>query len=112
MTTHISTLIARLDLLKADGKAHVVHLIEVDQGAVYWRFDCLHAAADEAWAYREQDGTISPSWRPGECWLESWWDAEGAELLDLNGDLLTFPLPVKPCADWDYDNGGVMVVDR
>lgn len=102
---------ARFDLLKADGKAHAIHLTRVDEGMPAWAFNCLHDDADEKWATRDEAGNIV-NWQPGECWLESWWSECGGELLDIHGDLHTFPLAVKPGADWEYDNGGVLVVDQ
>lgn len=85
--------------------AHLLHLDEVDEGEAIWRFTCHHDEDDPAWIYRLPDGTPDPT-NLGDCWLESWWDAEGGELLDLRGPIMTFPVPVGPSDDWDYDNGG------
>lgn len=42
-----------------------------------------------------------------ECWLQTWWEELGAELLDLKN--LEITIAVKPDDTWSYDESGCIV---
>lgn len=90
---------------------HLLHIEHVDDGYPVWRFECVHAADDERWFYRDEDGSISlhHDGRPiGGCWLESWWDGVGGELFDSDTPITSLPVAVKPDG-WDYWDGGRII---
>ena len=86
------------------------HLLHIDgiqeEGYPHWRLSCKHAAGGR-WRVVLQDGTPDPNFDNDECWLLSWWEHLGSELLDRFDGPITLPIPVEP-KNWDYDNGGTI----
>ncbi len=96
---------------------HFLYLTGIDGGYAEWDFACNHSDADRKWWPTNPDGTPIYTIDGDECsycWLWSWWDGLGNELI---GNIalpkgVTFPLPVRPSDDWNYDNGGTIVMDE
>ena len=103
---------------------HLLHLTEIDCGAAYFKLTCEHpdpSPEHPQWACRrppeapdtDDDNIDEPLWDEG-CWLMSWWDAMGDELVTIKRDDMPttsrWPLPVKPSSDWT-DDGGSIVFD-
>ena len=93
---------------------HLLHLTEIDCGSAYFKLTCEHpdpSPEHPAWAcmphpespdYDEATADV-PFWDEG-CWLMSWWDAVGDELVTIKASDMppaaSWPLPVKPSSDW------------
>ena len=92
--------------------AHVITMGVIEEGTVRWAFRCIHSPDDETWAVRNPDGTLWDSENPMAhgCWLYSWWEGLGQELIDAR---VTPPitLAVRPNAEWDYEDGGSLEWD-
>lgn len=91
---------------------HLLHLARIgEEGYAEFQFTCEHAMGAAKWRYRNPDGSYDGN-SSTECWLKSWWDAVGSEILDaIEGPITQFPIPIKPSDDWDYDNGGTISFD-
>lgn len=90
---------------------HALHIDGIEsEGWARWRFTCEHQPDDERWFCRDESGNIIQSDRD-VCWFQSWWEGVGSELLGSIPGPITFPLAVKPSADWVYDDGGTIVRD-
>jgi hypothetical protein len=92
------------------GPEHVLHIERVDEGYVEWCFECVHPEGVDRWRYKNPDGSIVESSSPEECWFESWWSALGQELIMIDQPITSYPVAVRPSDDWDYDNGGTVVL--
>lgn len=92
--------------------AHHLHLDGIEGcGYPTWRFTCDHGPNDPAWIPRRiEDG--EPDTDLGDCYLASWWDACGDELIDAIPGPITFPIPVRPSDGWDFEDGGTLVRDE
>jgi hypothetical protein len=91
---------------------HHLHLVGFSYQSPDWRLTCDHEPGGR-WRCTNQDGTPSPNHDESECWLESWWSELGIELMadvEMQGGRL--PIPVRPSSDWDYENGGTLVIDE
>ncbi len=82
--------------------AHTFTIHSIEEGNVCGEFECHHDSAD--WLGVDESGDALPL---GECWLKSWWDGLGSELLNLQG--LNLTLPVAPSEAWTWGDGGVIV---
>ena len=87
---------------------HLLGIDRVDEGGVDWTFSCAHDPDDTRWFSRDPDGSITSH----DCWLMSWWDGCGPELLNLEDGVTRIPMPVRPDDGWDYDNAGSLVADE
>ena len=90
---------------------HQLRLTAVEEGWTGWELDCTHGDSLRFHYYPNVEG--GPGVRQSQCWLQSWWSELGAELLNLTATpalraTLTFPLPVKPSDDWDFDGGTIV----
>jgi len=88
---------------------HLLHIDGIEEGHPYWRMTCEHAIGAAAWRYRKPDGSFTGD--PTECWLKSWWDDIGAELVVVRVPVTVLPIPVRPDVEWDYESGGSLVYD-
>jgi hypothetical protein len=86
---------------------HLLYLDGIDGPSVYWQMTCEHDAGDPLWATCDRDGYIIDD----ACWLWSWWDEVGIDLVRIDGPITVLPVPVRPSDGWDYDNGGSLVWD-
>lgn len=92
---------------------HYLLIACIDEGQPDWELRCAHGI--EGWQYTEppdEDGNAgAPTGEPG-CWLRSWWDGQWkGELIHIQEPISVYPIPVKPSDDWDYENGGYLVLD-
>lgn len=87
---------------------HTLTLIDVNQYGPNWKLECHHdkgsQTIDTRWQCRNEDGTVDDD---SECWLQTWWEELGAELLDLKN--LEITIAVKPDDTWSYDESGCIV---
>ena len=95
--------------------SHLLHLDGIEpEGYAMWRLTCEHAPDDDGWHPMVETspvgvvGTVLE--REPECWLMTWWDAIGQELLgEFKGPIATFPIAVVPDGTWTFDDGGSIV---
>lgn len=86
--------------------SHRLFLTPDEGGMVAWRLECSHPAGE--YASCEEDGTPI---EPYECYLVSWFDNVGAELLGQS-DWPTFTLPVKVAPRSHHWGEPVLEFDR
>ena len=99
--------------------AHLLTIDGVDEGTPCWNLRCTHDKQDTAWWFRDEpndDGTPG-LWsiniggdRIEGCWLQSWWEGVGAELINFSESVDAYPIHVRPSDDWGYDSGGSLVI--
>ena len=91
---------------------HLVTITAIEQGYPVWSFECRHGNSfgDRRWDCTTATGEPDPA-MAGECWLKTWWDELGSELLDITGPITALPIPVRPNSDWSFDDGGSLVRD-
>lgn len=90
--------------------AHLLYLDGIEcNGYPRWRLTCEHAAVELAreWRSTMLNSEPDPDW--DGCWLRSWWDEVGSELLEINQPIHSFPIPVKPGDDWSEDGGSIVL---
>ena len=85
---------------------HLVHVDAIHDGYVQWRFECCHVPGGQ-WRVTLPDGELDPNFDECDCWLMSWWDAMGSELLYADAPITSFPIAVEP-HEWSYDDGGTL----
>ena len=85
---------------------HLLRLDEVDSWGPAWKLTCHHNAKSR-WFSTDKEGVVESE----DCWLATWWEGLGSELLNLKDVSMRFPMPVRPSDDWDYDNGGRLVCE-
>jgi hypothetical protein len=92
---------------------HLLHIVQTEEGYPEWRFECVHATDNDKWFCRFHNGdpTSDPPEADG-CWFESWWSGVGSELIDIKPFPGVLPIPVKPSAQWAYEEGGTIVFDE
>ena len=91
---------------------HLLRITGIDSGWTGFQLDCTHGDDIRFHHYPVVEG--GPRIQRAECWLQTWWSELGAELIVIPDDpdgCLSFPLPVKPSDDWDFD-GGTLVRDQ
>ena len=93
---------------------HQLTIKSIEDGCVYFDFQCLHeepSADHPEWATHRNFNNHEPDYELG-CWLMSWWEGIGNELVGRIDPPYVWPLPVRPNDDWDYEDGGWLVADR
>lgn len=65
---------------------HLLHITEVHDGYTSFDLTCEHTP-DSEWNDPRHGGT-------GDCWLKSWWEGFGNELLGPMDPPFVWPLPV------------------
>lgn len=95
-----------MTIRQVENPAHIITMGIIDQGWTNWAFRCLHPEDEEQWWTRREDGEVHGK----ECWLLSWWEGCGQELLEMN---VTPPLTlaVRPEGHWDFEDGGTLIWD-
>lgn len=86
--------------------SHLIHLTPDEGGMVGWRLECTHP--DGEFASCEEDGTPL---EPYECYLVSWFDNVGAELL-AKSDWPTFTMAVEVAPRSHYWGEPELVTDK
>lgn len=87
--------------------AHTLTIESVFNGSPHFALHCHHDPA--SWGHYDQEtGEYSEA---DGCWLMSWWDGVGDELVNLPAPIECLPIPVRPSDDWT-DNGGSIVLDE
>ena len=103
-----------LEAIKAKTSGdHHLHIVEIYEGSAEFRMTCEHPPVDldSRWVTVRPDEDWQPDVEAG-CWLMSWWDEIGSELLGIIKGPFVWPLPVRPCDDWNFDDAGALVVDE
>jgi hypothetical protein len=88
---------------------HLLYLESADDWGPSWWMECRHGPSPK-WNQYTYEGVVHVD---EQCWLQSWWENLGSELLKLKfakDAQPTFPLAVRPSDDWD-ENGGTLVVE-
>lgn len=90
-------------------REHELHITEMSDWGTSYKLYCCHDTLPRWHQYADLDGTVRVA---EECWLQSWWDNLGVELLDITfATQPHFPIAVRPSADFD-ENGGTIVMEE
>lgn len=77
---------------------HMLCLEGIIEGEAQWHLRCNH------WPRHNRPDSWAVGGEP--CWLQTWWENIGRELVTIDHDIRCFPVEVEPIG-WSFDSEGV-----